>query len=126
MIVPDTVTAGPPADMVVPAMEKAKGFGVNVWPGTVNGEIGGNAGDGVGSEIIVPSIASAPDGPRLMILPVTVTAGPPAEIVVPAVEKAEGLWVKVWPATIDALTALGIDDGVGSKIVVLPKTSSPE
>lgn len=33
--VPETVTPGPPAVMVVPSMGKAVGFGVNVWPATV-------------------------------------------------------------------------------------------
>ena len=28
--VPSMIAAGPPAEIVVPAMEKAKGFGVNV------------------------------------------------------------------------------------------------
>ena len=36
MTVPARVTAEPPAEMRVPAMEKAEGFGVNVWPATVN------------------------------------------------------------------------------------------
>lgn len=38
---------------------------------------------------------NVPEGRRLMIVPVMVTAGPPAEIVVPAMEKAEGLGVKI-------------------------------
>lgn len=29
------ITAEPPAEMKVPAMEKAEGLGVNVWPATV-------------------------------------------------------------------------------------------
>ena len=40
-------------------------------------------------------IASAPDWPRLMTVPSAVTAGPPAEMVVLATEKAEGFGVKV-------------------------------
>ena len=35
MGVPEIVTPGPPAVMVVPAMEKAVGLGVNVWPAMV-------------------------------------------------------------------------------------------
>ena len=38
---------------------------------------------------------SVPDGWRVMIVPSIVTAGPPAETVVPAMENAEGLGVKV-------------------------------
>lgn len=36
--VPANVIAGSPAEIVVPALEKAVGFGVNVWPATVREE----------------------------------------------------------------------------------------
>ena len=49
--------------------------------------------------------------------PATATAGPPAEIVVPALEKAEGFGVKGWPATVDTPVAVGMDDGVGGEMV---------
>ena len=45
MIVPAMVTAEPPAEMTVPAMEKLVGFGVNIWPATVNGESAEKVGD---------------------------------------------------------------------------------
>ena len=47
MTVPAIVTAEPPAEMVVPAIGKAVGFGVNFWPATVNGDSVGKVGDGV-------------------------------------------------------------------------------
>lgn len=34
-MVPSIVAAGPPAEMMVLAMGKKEGFGVNVWPATV-------------------------------------------------------------------------------------------
>lgn len=34
-IVPSIVAAGPSAEIVVPAIENAVGFGVNVWSATV-------------------------------------------------------------------------------------------
>ena len=40
-------------------------------------------------------IAKAPDGPRLTMVPLIVTAGPFAEMVVPAIEKVEGFGVKI-------------------------------
>ena len=44
---PEMVKAEPPAEMTVPAIEKAVGFGVNVWPATVNGKSAEKVGDGV-------------------------------------------------------------------------------
>lgn len=55
MTVPSTVTAGPPAEIVVPAMEKAEGLGVNTWPATVNALLEGRR-----STVELP-IANAPD-----------------------------------------------------------------
>lgn len=49
-MVPGKVMGDPPAKIVVPAMEKAEGFGVNVWPAIMKGEIAGSLDDGVGSE----------------------------------------------------------------------------
>ena len=44
---PEIVRLEPPAETTVPAMEKVVGFGVNVWPATVNGILVGKIGDGV-------------------------------------------------------------------------------
>ncbi len=44
---------------------------------------------GVGILKALLPITRAPEGPRLMIVPSIVAAGTPAEIVVPAIEKAE-------------------------------------
>ena len=40
-MVPEIVSAGSPADSIVPAMEKADGLGVIVWPAMMRGEAGG-------------------------------------------------------------------------------------
>ena len=111
MTVPATAKAEPPAEIIVPAMDKAAGFGANVCPATANGESLGKAGDGVRSGMVGPPIAHAPNRPRLTMAPATATAGPPAEIVVPALEKAEGFGVKGWPATVNTPVAVGVDDG---------------
>lgn len=58
---------------------------------------------GVESGIVLDPTRRVPEGWRLMIVPFTVAAGPPAEMVVPAMEKTEGLGVNVWPATVYTL-----------------------
>lgn len=55
-------------------------------------------------------------------MPSTVTAGPPAEMVVPAMEKADGFGVKVWPATANT----GVADGIVRVTVLLPMTKPPD
>ena len=55
-------------------------------------------------------------------MPATVTAEPPAEIMVPAIEKPAGFGVKDWPATVNTPVAVGVDDSVGSEMVELPIT----
>lgn len=92
MTVPCTVTAGPPAEMVVPAIVTAEEseFIVNVWPASAYVLPSG------GRRLVVElPIANAPDAPRLMTVPLIVRAGPPADIVVPAMEIEEGFGVKV-------------------------------
>ena len=66
----------------------------------MNAFVAKGVGDGVMREIVVLPIASAPDRSRLMVVPSTVIAGPPAEIMLSAMENAEGFGVKVWPATV--------------------------
>lgn len=86
MIVPSTVTAGPPAEIVSPATATAEESNVKVWPAVVY----------VGRTLMVElPMTSTPDGPRLTTVPLTVTAGPPADKEVPAMGKAEGFGVKV-------------------------------
>lgn len=91
MTVPWTVTAGPPAEMVVPAIVRAEesGLSVNVWPASVYVLPRGRR------LVVELPIAKAPDGPRLMTVPPIVRAGPPADMVVPAIENEEGSGVKV-------------------------------
>ena len=62
------MTAGPPALTMVPAIEKAEGFGVKVWPATA---ITGVA-DGFAREIVLLPIAKTPDLSRLIVVPSTV------------------------------------------------------
>ncbi len=98
-MVPSTVMAGPPAERTVPAMGKADGLGVKVWPATVYTLLEGGS-DRLGRSIVELPITRAPDGSRLMRVPSILTAGPPAETVVPATGNAEGFGVNVWPATV--------------------------
>ncbi len=95
--------AGPFAEMVVPAIEKAEGFGVKVWSATVKASVAEGVDAGVVREIVVLPIANAPDRSRLIVVPSTEIAGPPAEIIVPAIEKPEGFGMKVWPAIVYTL-----------------------
>ena len=50
--------------------------------------------------MVLLSTASAPDWPRLMMVPSIVTAAPPAEMMELIMGKAEGLGVNVWPAIV--------------------------
>ena len=90
MGVPEIVTAGPPAVMVVPSMEKAVGLGVNVSLATVYTDKG----------IVLLPITNSPPGRSSMGVPEIVTPGPPAVTVLPSMEKAVGLGVNVWPAMV--------------------------
>lgn len=72
---------------------------------------------GFESAIVLDPTIKMPEGLRLVLVPATVMAGPPAQIVVPAMENAVGLGVKVWPATVSGELVGGVDDGVGSEIV---------
>lgn len=81
---------------------------------------------GAKSEIVLDPTIKVPEGRRLMTVPAMVTAGPPTEIVVPAMEKPEGLGVKIRPARVIGVMASRVDVGVGSKTVELPITSAPD
>ena len=94
-MIPLIVTAGPSAEMVVPAIEKAEGFGVKVWPATVNASSAKRVEDGFVREMVLPPTAKTPEESSLMAVPPIVIAGPPAETTVPAKEKAVGFGVKV-------------------------------
>ena len=59
---------------------------------------------------------------KTMTVPLIVRAGPFAEMVVPAMEKAEGFGVKVWPAT----ASIVVEDGDVREKVLLPKARTPE
>lgn len=53
-----------------------------------------------GMMMVLEPRSRVPEGWRVRIVPFTVAAGPPAEMVVPAMGNAEGLGVNVWPATV--------------------------
>ena len=99
MIVPFIVAAGPPAEMTMLAIGKADGLGVKVWPATVYTLLGEES-ERLGRSTVELPIASAPNGSRLIIVPLTMTAEPPAETMVPAIGNAEGFGVNVWSATV--------------------------
>ncbi len=88
MVIPD-----PPAESVVPAIEKPVGLGVKTSLPIVTA-FGGVACVGNAS-VLLPITSPAPEGCKLTNVPATVTPGPPAEMVVPAIENAEGLGVKI-------------------------------
>ena len=59
------------------------------------------------------------------MVPFIVAAGPPAEMMVLAMRKAEGLGVKVWPATVYTLLGEG-SDTLGRSTVELSIARTPE
>ena len=99
-IVPSTVAPGPPADIVVPSMENAVGLGVKTWAPMVYA-VGETSL--TGRDIVLPPISKMPEDPNLIGDPSTVIPGPPAEMVVPSIEKAVGLGVKISPPTVSAV-----------------------
>ena len=69
-------------------------------------------------------ITKVPDGSRLITVSPTVAAGPPAQMIVPAMGNADGFGVNTWPVTV--YTLLGkILDGVGRLMVLLPIFKAP-
>lgn len=91
--VPSTVTPGPPAEIVVPSIEKAVGLGVKVSPPTVYTLLGGR-------EILLLPMSRIPEVSKLTRVPSMLTPEPPAEMMVPSIEKAVGLAVKISPPTV--------------------------
>ena len=114
--VPPMVISLPPADMIVPSTEKPAGAAVKVSPPTVKTDC-----VVCESVVVLLPIISLPDGPRLIEVPSIVNPAPPAESVVPSIEKAEGLAVNVWLPTVKMGGAI-----CGSIAVLLPMTSIPE
>ena len=87
---------------------------------------GGEAVTDANNWIVLDPRINVPEGWRLMMVPATVMAGPPAYMIVPAMENAEGFGVNISPATVNAVVARRVGDEVGSDIVMLPKASDPE
>ena len=112
--VPAIVSPGPPAEIVVPAIENAVGFGVKTWFPTVKA---------VGySFVTLAPMIKLPEGPKLTGVPAIVTPWPPADNVVPAIENAIGLGVKAWPPTVKT----GGEAPLGRIVVLVPMTRLPE
>ena len=99
-IVPSTVAPGPPAEIVVPSMENAVGLGVKTWAPIVYA-VGETSL--TGRDIVLPPISKMPEAPSLIGVPSIVIPGPPAEMVVPSIEKAVGLGVKTSPPTVSGV-----------------------
>lgn len=74
------------------------------------------------SVIVLDPTTKVPDAWRLMMIPSTVTAGPPADVL----ENVEGLGVKIWPAIVNGEIEGVVDDGVESETVELPIANTPE
>ena len=121
-IVPSMVTPGPPAEMVVPSIEKAVGLGVKTWFPMVYTVGVGEAASRPREMVLLP-IFRRPEGPKLTVVPSTITPGPPAEIVVPSMENAVGLGVKTWAPTVYEVGETSLTD---SDIVLPPISKMPE
>ena len=74
--------------------------------------------------ILLP-FSAAPFWLGLVMMLLIVMAEPPAERVVPSIEKAVGLGVKTWPATVYALVG-GLSDGLEREMVSLPIDRIPD
>ncbi|KAK3170359.1 hypothetical protein OEA41_009746 [Lepraria neglecta] len=90
-ILPSMVTPGPPANMVVPSIEKDFGLGLKTSFPTV--KTVGEAGLAESNIVLLP-MSKIPDIPKLTTVPSIVTPGPPAEMGVPSIENAVGFGVK--------------------------------
>lgn len=100
---PEIVMPDAPALSVTPSTTTKEGCDcVSIWKPSmiVISDEDEKVAWGVRSGIVLEPRSSVPDGWRVMIVPSSVTAGPPAEIVVPAMENAEGLGVNVWSAMV--------------------------
>ena len=99
-IVPSIVAPGPPAEIVVPSIENTVGLGVKTWAPIVYAVFETSL---TGRDIVLPPISKMPEDPNLIGVPSTVIPGPPAEMVIPSIEKAVGLGVKTSPPTVSAV-----------------------
>ena len=116
MAVPEIVMAGPPGKTEVPATLNPVGLAVKTWPPTVKTALVDDGRD----IVLVPM--TRPEGPSKTGVPEMVMPGPPFTIVVPAMEMAVGLAVKVWPPTVKT----GEPDDEGKVNVSVPITRLPE
>lgn len=100
---------GPPGKVDVPSMAKPAGFAVNTWPPTVN----------TSRSWYLFVLMTRSEGLSDTGVPDVMTPGPPAEMLVPAIEKSVGLAVNDWPPTTKT-------DGVDARGMVLDLTIRPE
>ena len=114
--VPEIATPEPPAVSVVPSMENADGFGVKVWPPTVN-----TVGDGIFRATVALPITAMPDDPSENAVPPIVAAGPPGVRVVLPTMRAVGLAVMVCPPRVNTSA-----DGPPGEAPTDAMTRSPE
>ena len=87
--------AGPLAEIVVSAIEKAKGFKVKDSFTTIYILVAVGVDDIVGSEIVELLIANTPERPRLSLVLSTYYVAAPGKIVAPLSTKPIGVAVKV-------------------------------
>ena len=114
--VPLIVTSGPPAEIVVQSIEKAVGLGVETSPPTVYTLLGD------GRMVLLP-VFRVPEVPNLTTVPSMATPGPPADMVVPSIEKDFGLGLKTSFPTVNTVGEAGLAE---SNIVLLPMSKAPE
>ena len=94
--VPDIVTPGPPAEIMVLPIANSVGLGVKTWPPTVYtpGVLVLAAIATLSMLAILVPIFNIPDGSRIIGVPEIVAPGPPADMVVPSIVNAIGFGVK--------------------------------
>ena len=120
--VPDMYIGLPPGVSVDPAIGKPVGAAVKVWPATV--KISGPTVSGLWARPMVEeTICSCEKELRDIAVPDIVTAWPPGDTVVPAIENPVGAAVNVWPATLKI--DCGADGNGGRAKVLAPLIKSP-
>ena len=120
--VPDRYTELPPGVSEDPAIGKPVGAAVKVWPATM--KTSGPTVSGLWPRPMVEEpICSCEKELRDIAVPEIVTAWPPGDMVVPAIENPVGAAVNVWPATLKI--DWGADGKEGRAKVLAPLTKSP-
>lgn len=116
--VPEIVTPAAAAFSVTPSTTMKEDCALMSKPSILMSDV-------VESGIVLEPMIRVPEGSRLMVVPFMVAGGPPAEIIVLAMGKAEGFGVNVWPAIVYTLLGEG-SDRLGRSMVELPMASTPD